>query len=89
MDFALGDGSGNFPRVHLEHEFRDDSSKLHSDLVGLSLDDCGTDAGKDSAGLMSLQLQEEDPRKKKKKKRESSFHAPKQVTCPPFTHSAP
>ncbi len=69
MDFDLGQpGPSNFPR--LDNEFHDDADKLHSDLVGLSLDAtaasaaAGGKAEEAEAGMWSLQL--EDPRKKRK-----------------------
>ncbi len=69
MDFDLGQpGPSNFPR--LDNEFHDDADKLHSDLVGLSLDAtaasaaAGGNAEEAEAGMWSLQL--EDPRKKRK-----------------------
>lgn len=39
MDFDLGSSSTyNFPKVKIENRFKDDAHKLHSDLIGVSLD---------------------------------------------------
>ena len=69
MDFDFGAAAANFPRM--ETEFRDDDAKLHSDLVGISVDVAAhgekEEGDEDEFGMWSLQL--EDPRKSTKQKR--------------------
>ncbi len=87
MDFDFdARAPGDFPR--LDNVFRDDADKLHSDLVGISMDkasaasgDAAGATGEADFGLFSLQL-EEDPRRSNRKKNEEEGSSKKQVQHP-------
>ncbi len=74
MNFDLSGRVSNFPQ--LDNEFRDDADKLHSDLVGISLDGVGVGGVQDDDeddddvdngqwGMWSLQV-EGDPRRQRR-----------------------